>query len=83
MFGENIRAGDCNLGDSVNSGITAPFSAAVVIRKDEDKITCFRPYAVTSDFEYTGGVIPYVGHEIYNVPNDHIIVRLEEARPKM
>ena len=83
MAGEVIRAGDCNLGDTVNSGITAPFSSAVVIRKDEDEITCFRPYAVTSDFEYTGGVIPYVGHEIYNVPNDHIIARLQKSAPKL
>ena len=49
---------------------TNPFSTCVVTKVEDGKVTLFRPYAVTADFSYTGGVIPYTGTEQYEVEQD-------------
>jgi hypothetical protein len=41
----------------------APWNTAVVVNVKGREVTMFRPYVVTSDFSYTGGIIPYIGTE--------------------
>jgi len=45
------------------------YSIATVVQITEDRgIKFFRPYVMTSDFSYTGGVIPYIGFEEFHTP---------------
>ena len=40
------------------------YGIATVYRINEDKsVQVWRPYITTANFEYTGGVIPYIGLE--------------------
>lgn len=58
------------LGDRVRlDGIDA-YSDATVIDITDKEITLFRPYVQVSDFTYTGGLIPYIGIEKFNVWRD-------------
>lgn len=43
------------------------FTTCMVTQVKEDHVELTRPFGVTSNFSYTGGVIPYVGMEKYNV----------------
>ncbi len=40
-----------------------PYADATVVKIESHLIHLVRPYLHTADFEYTGGVIPYVGLE--------------------
>lgn len=42
----------------------------VVSQITADEVHFFRPYAITSDFAYTGGVIPYIGTETVKIALD-------------
>jgi hypothetical protein len=53
---------DLELGDIVQI-LDGPFGTAIVKAKQGLKVTFFRPYGVTADFTYTGGVICYTGVE--------------------
>lgn len=53
------------------TGQSMSFRTAVVIQITDKDVTFYRPYAVTEDFTYTGGVIPYVGIEVFTVPVNH------------
>jgi hypothetical protein len=58
-----------------------PFAYAVVRQIADGKIELFRPYATTSDFSHTGGVIPYIGIEQFAIPiNDSRTIELVERR---
>jgi len=48
-------------------GNVNPFGTAVVYNIRDGMVHFYRPYAVTADFETTGGVIPYIGIEDYAV----------------
>lgn len=41
-----------------------PFGTAVVTQITEDEVVLHRPYGVTGDFSYTGGVPYSVGNEV-------------------
>jgi hypothetical protein len=41
-----------------------PFGTAVVTQITKDEVTLTRPYGVTGDFSYTGGVPYSVGNEV-------------------
>lgn len=64
-----IKTNQLQLADVVvqrpNGG--TPFSTAVVVNITDHEVHLFRPYVLTADFSYTGGVIPYIGIETYNV----------------
>ena len=57
-----VKIRDLKLADVVGLG-EYPFSDAVVKQIKDGCVTVFRPYAITADFSYTGGVIPYIGIE--------------------
>lgn len=83
---KNVKAKELDLGDEVSTFPGDPsdhsFSAAVVTKKEAEGVTLFRPYAITSDFEYTGGVIPYIGFEEYRVSGDSDVRLLRKSGPK-
>lgn len=65
-----IRAMDMQLGDVIrpfDSGNPGPWTSAIVKRITDDSIVLFRPYGVSADFSYTGGVICYTGIEEYTI----------------
>jgi hypothetical protein len=64
-----MRAGDMELGDIVRTAADS-FDHARVINKTDKVVRLFRPYVRTSDFKYTGGVIPYIGIEEWEVEID-------------
>lgn len=63
-----IKASDLKLGDVIR---TVPSEEAylhgTVKQIKEDTVVIFRPYVQTADFSYTGGVICYIGIEIYEI----------------
>lgn len=73
-FRGELKTSELCLADVVDTGGIDGFSTCIVIRivepTDENKygsVTLFRPYATTSDFSYTAGVIPYIGIEQFEV----------------
>lgn len=79
---KQIKADECNLGDTISTGMVGPWSTSVVIRKTATHLVLFRPYAITADFEYTDGVIPYIGFEEYSVPRSFSVILHERSKPK-
>jgi hypothetical protein len=73
-------ASECRLGDVVST-TSGPFNAAVVIRITDTEIELFRPYAITSDFETTAGVIPYIGYEEYSIYLKDSVMLLQRGGP--
>lgn len=75
MIGSVLTARDMQLGDTVElvSEKPTPWSSCIVRRATDEEVTLFRPYGVTADFSYTGGVICYVGIEEYKVLRDSSI----------
>lgn len=74
-----IKTSELQLGDTVcQSSDTVdawrPWSTALVTQIKDGEVHLFRPYGTTSDFSYTGGVIPYVGIETYKVEVDSAIM---------
>lgn len=74
--GDNLilPAMDLRLGDTVSpthddNGSRA-YETATVVQIKDGRIYLFRPYATTADFSYTGGVIPYIGIEQYDIAAD-------------
>lgn len=69
--GDRILASQMQLGDVVSmADYDSDFSTCIVKQIDEKEVTLFRPYGTTTDFEYTGGVICYIGIEEYKVFKD-------------
>lgn len=53
-----------------------PYGTATVYRINEDgSVKVRRPYIQTSDFEYTGGVVPYIGIEDLTIHKEVELVR--------
>ena len=57
-----IKPADLKLRDVVRL-FDGAFGDGVVHKIADGVVSIFRPYAITADFEYTGGVIPYIGTE--------------------
>jgi hypothetical protein len=54
------------LGDRVNLFADQPGAAygwATVVKVTEEEVTVVRPYVHVADFEYTGGLMSYLGQE--------------------
>jgi len=59
-----VHSSRLTLGAVVRLWTNEPFGDAIVKKIDPNgDINLFRPYGVTADFSYTGGVICYVGIE--------------------
>lgn len=65
---QEVPLTDLKLGDVVATVRTAAYRAATVVKIDGDAVHLERPYIHTADFEYTGGVISYVGIDRYTLP---------------
>ena len=63
-----LRADELQLGDVVKS-FDGPFNSSIVQKIDQERksVKLFRPYGVSKNFSYTGGVICYTGIEEYEV----------------
>lgn len=60
--GKSVLVSELQLGDIIT--LFEGYGAATVYRINPDSSRqVWRPYVTTSDFEYTGGVIPYIGLE--------------------
>jgi len=83
---ELVKMQDLELGDTVTrkeegQGITK-YSHMTVRNKTDKEITFFRPYVVSEDFSYTGGVICYIGIEEFKAPiTDYEYILIEKGRP--
>jgi hypothetical protein len=64
-----IKARDLRLGDTVIL-FDGAYGSAAVTQIAGGLVSFFRPYATTSDFACTGGVIPYVGIEQFSRMSD-------------
>ncbi len=64
--------------DSQNS-----FSTMMVTQISDTSVRLIRPYGITSDFSYTGGVIPYFGFETIDIWKDstHMVFDLLDEYP--
>lgn len=62
-----VKTSELQLGDTVSSHGMDAWSTAIVVQIKDDLVHLWRPYGTTTDFSYTGGVIPYVGIETYVV----------------
>jgi hypothetical protein len=47
-----------------------PFGTATVTNVTDTEVHMERPYGMTADFSYTGGVIAYIGHETIKYSRD-------------
>lgn len=73
---ETVKMTDLNLGDHVRLENMADWNHAIVKQITDDSIHFFRPYGVTADFSYTGGVMCYTGVEEWSAPkNDATVTR--------
>lgn len=70
---QQIPAGDLRLGDVVKLSPDngEPFNEMVVVKKTLKEIRFSRVYITLANFEYTGGVIRYIGTEDYILPLPH------------
>lgn len=59
---QTLKTNELKLGDVVKA-FDGPFGTAIVKQIENGLVYFFRPYAVTADFNYTGGVICYTGTE--------------------
>lgn len=78
----NVPMKNLKLGDRVEL-FEGAYGTATVIQIEDDKVTFYRPYIHTSDFSYTGGVIPYIGTEtcIFLMTPDKTFNLLESGIP--
>lgn len=69
-----ISTSEMGLGDTVirkyNDGRYMDWGFSLVKEIKDKEVTLFRPYGSHADFEYTGGVVCYIGIEEYKLPVD-------------
>lgn len=79
-----VKARDLQLGDVVKKkGTSHSYDYSTVKQIDGDRVVLFRPFVVTEDFSYTGGVPCYIGISIYSVDRDdtdYILFERKEVR---
>lgn len=63
---ELLLASDLRLGDRVNLLPGEPYGWGTVVKVGE-LVEVYRPYVHIADFEYTGGVLHYLGHETVKI----------------
>ncbi len=61
-----LQASELVLGDQVDL-LGGPYGWATVVNITDDEVHMIRPYIHIGDFEYTGGVLHYTGHETVKV----------------
>jgi hypothetical protein len=80
---EKVKLSECSLGDVVRSVINNDaFADSTIINITPEFVTLFRPYVHTSDFTYTGGIIPYVGFEKWDAPLTMDVVMVYKCRTR-
>lgn len=76
MFGDELKLADVVVMDRIGVWDTA--TVKQIVGKE---ITFFRPYVITSEFAYTGGVICYIGiEEVKITPRDGDLFEVLERR---
>lgn len=82
MKSKKVKASELHLGDIVKASDVA-YGVSTVKNISQDAsgvvVTLFRPYVVTADFSYTGGVICYIGVEEYNITGSMEVDLLERG----
>ncbi|MGH7182757.1 MAG: hypothetical protein ACREJN_12370 [Nitrospiraceae bacterium] len=64
-----LRLGDVvHMVDQQGKPLSDAYATSMVSQIKDGQVHFFRPYGVHADFEYTGGVICYVGIETYRIP---------------
>lgn len=67
-YPKTIKHRELHLGDTVSlADHPAAYMTADVIKIEGEEITLYRPYVHTSDFEYSGGLTPYIGIEQFKI----------------
>jgi len=77
---EKVIAKHLNLRDVVDLGFT-PWGNATVVDINRGMVKFYRPYVHTDDIKTTGGVLHYLGHEYFEVPQDDREFTVIERRP--
>lgn len=80
---EKVAAKDLRLADEVRLDGMSAWNTAIVEKVTDEFVTFFRPYGVSADFSYTGGVLCYTGVEHFSVwRNDqkYDVVRRKELK---
>lgn len=65
-----LKPRDFKLGDVIQLGNGGAYMTATVTQIRESTLTVQRPFLHTGDFEYTGGVLWYVGIEAVHLFRD-------------
>lgn len=82
MKPEIVKRKDLQLGDVVSLFPEQPFSTCIVKQIKDGYITLFRPYGVSADFSYTGGVLTYTGIEEFDIEDASLIALYERKNLK-
>ena len=66
---QKLMAIELRLADVILLDNVSAYACATVknINKETGAITLFRPYTQTADFSYTGGVMCYIGVEVWDI----------------
>lgn len=64
---KQVTAREMQLGDVIEHSPHGVWSTCIVKQITASEVRLFRPYGTTADFEYTGGVICYVGIEEFGL----------------
>ncbi len=71
FYGKYLAAKDLKLGDIIKCSYSdIPFDTGIIKKEDINSWVVFRPYGVSEDFTYTGGVICYTGLEEFRINKD-------------
>ena len=70
-FNKYIKASELKLADTVRTTEgDVPWACGTIVQVSSNTVRIFRVYGITADFSYTGGVIPYIGVEEYDINKD-------------
>ena len=71
---------DLKVKDVVRVTEFSEYGVATVINRNVTFVTLYRPYVHTSEHEYVGGVIPYIGIEKFDIGISGTIDRWEAGK---
>jgi len=63
---KTVEGTEIVLGDVVKI-LASPYGWATVVKIEGNDATLFRPYVHIGDFEYTGGVLHYIGTSTFTI----------------